>query len=319
MRSLRLALAVIAIAALAADGGARASARPPVRVSLVLTRHPPALQPFLDAFDAAATRDGAAIVRVHSFEGRVERVDGVLREIGAAQPDVIVGVFEQACGILVRRRGVLPPVPILHALTLEPPVFPVSGGNGVAPLPGLSASLPVDRVVTELQRFLPAARRIGVVGAPSSQARIEEAVARLKQARSSVEVRVLLLEDVGQAGAPLRELMPSLDACIVVADRLAAQEGFLEQVARVARERTVPLVVPSREWVEKGALVAIDAELPALGAQAAALALEAARGRPDFATAAPAEVVVTVSRTQLDRFPAFRVPEDADVRWAAER
>jgi hypothetical protein len=76
--------------------------------------------------------------------------------------------------------------------------------------------------------------------------------------------------------------------------------------------------VPSRAWLAKGALVAFDAELPALGAQAAALAIEAARGGADFATATPAEIAITVHRGLLDRFPEFHVPEGTAVRWAED-
>jgi ABC-type uncharacterized transport system substrate-binding protein len=309
------ALALLPAAA-AARPAAAANERPTLRVALVLTRERPVLAPFLEAFEAACASQGAAM-RAHSFDGRVERVDAVMHEIGTSAPDVVVGVFEQAWSTLVRRRGLLPPVPILHALTLDAPMAARGSASASGAAPGLTAALPIERMVRELRCFLPTARRLGIVCSERSRARVEAAHAKLQSEGAGVSLRVRTVERLEQVPDALRALLEEgIDCQLVLPDRLSAADGFLEQVVRACRPRGLPIVAPSREMVARGALLAFDADLAALGRQAAELALRAARdGAAGIGAVEPAPIAATANRSLAARCPGFVVPESAEVRW----
>jgi ABC-type uncharacterized transport system substrate-binding protein len=167
---------------------------------------------------------------------------------------------------------------LLAALPAAGPVVHCLAGADAlrAGLPSVPSEAPADQQAAWLRKLVPAARNVGLLYEPATNARRAEAIA----ASLDVAGYKVVLQPVGGAAAlpsALAALAGRADVLLAVPDRTVYAPEAANGILLFSFRHRIPLVGPNDAWVRRGALFAVDWDYGEVGAACAALALREAQ------------------------------------------
>jgi hypothetical protein len=215
--------------------------------------------------------------------------------------DVVVAVGQRALDAV---RGA--PAHVISALAFAVP-------RGVIPA---DEQPPPEAALRALKAAKPAVRRVGVVYGPGT-AKLVERVAAQARALDLELVRVHAPDGPG-AIRNLRERAAEVDALWLAPDLDVLTPQLFQFALSLEIRRNLPLVAVTRQQVQSGALLAIDADPHAVGRQAADLAYQLLAGTTP-ASLLDTERPMSVAELTVNRDAARRlgIDEDALARLGA--
>jgi putative ABC transport system substrate-binding protein len=196
----------------------------------------------------------------------------------------------------------LPGVPLVYLMVLE--ASPAVRG---APASGVTLEIPAQAQIAALVALYPAMHRLGVLYDPAESG---PAVERLQRAAASAGVTLVAcaVSSTSEAMAAMSHLFAACDAYVVVPDRTTAGDSCFELAVLLSLRHHVPVFAPSRKFVEKGALAALETTYADVGEQAAEIARRMLAGGPAPAPEPPRVLGLCVNE-KIARKLNVRIPE----------
>lgn len=184
-------------------------------------------------------------------------------------PRVVIAVGARA----VRLALTLPDTLVVAAMVLQE--SPELQNPRVHSVP---LAVAVDDQLQLLTRLAPGARRIGLVADPRhTSSVVTEARAALDKRKQELVLREV--QDEGQVAATFDELLPKVDAVLLVADTTIVKREVLERLVQRSLELRVPTIGYSAAVVQAGLVAGIGVEPEENGVAAAMIARALAAGR----------------------------------------
>lgn len=216
---------------------------------------------------------------------RYEMLQVTAAELAAAgplTPRLFVALGSEAANVLARAE---PRAPVLCALlprsSFERALL-ASGRKSSSQFSALYLDQPLGRQLELIRLALPAARRVGVLWGPESQAQAP-ALKALAQARGLelVEATVGGKESLFPG---LKRVLEDADLLLAVPDPQVYNSGNIQNILLASFRAKVPLAAFSPAYVRAGALLALHVTPTQIGLQAAAIARGVLQGKMLSAT-----------------------------------
>jgi putative ABC transport system substrate-binding protein len=211
------------------------------------------------------------------------------------RPDVVVALGPRASNHLMKQAT---PVPVVHCL---------AGPDALrAGVPAMPSDVPADVQAAWLKRLVPNARTVGVAFNPGhNERRAEATAAGLRAAGYGTWMEPV--ESPAALPAALEKLASRADVVLAVPDAMLHATAAVRGLALNSFRTRIPLIGMVPDWVENGALYAIDWDYDEVGAACAQLvAREIAGGRARTPPPAPLRPRVWVN---------LRIAEVFGLRW----
>ncbi len=156
---------------------------------------------------------------------------------------------------------------------------------------GVRVEFPVDQEFDWLGRFLPDARRVGVLYNPSESGH-RVAAAREAAAAKGLELVEFQIETPSQIPGALEKASGAVDVLWGVNDAMVFSPQTAQSILIFAFRARIPLVGFSLDWAKAGALYALERDYRDLGQQCGEMAVEILRGRSpaDIPAASPRRI-----------------------------
>ncbi len=165
--------------------------------------------------------------------------------------------------------------PIVYTMVAAPS----AAASGASNVTGVSIDPPLGRLLGMLKRIVPNASRVGVVSNPTRVHSYIEAARREAHARGLTLVQEQAT-DMKELAAAMRELMPRVDALLMVPDPATANHQAFEYMLLESLRRGIPLIGLSRKHVKDGALFAYSVDYRGAGRSAGRMAQQVLAGAP---------------------------------------
>lgn len=200
-----------------------------------------------------------------TLDGDLRKGAGVLDEVRAAQPKVIVTIGSLATSAALNDPSLGAPVVFSMVLYPQQSGFVSRPGRGVT---GASLDVPHEVQFRYLRQLLPSAQRVGVLYNPAETGAI---VAAAAAAASALELSLVseTVEEPGRAVAALGRLMEKVDVVLAVADSHVFTAQTTSALILAALRAGKPLLGLSTGQVRAGALAALYTEYADVGRQTA--------------------------------------------------
>ena len=211
-------------------------------------------------------------VKVYDFRQRKSVLNQVVASLTADRPVAVVAVGGTALKHLQGRtpRG----VPMLFAGVLRPEGYL----DQDTPMPGIRLDVDVAHKVAHFLAHFPKRTRIGLVYDPDTSAGEVIAIrAAAKRAGATVVARAA--KDMKEAFSMLDEVVPRVDAFLVLADSFSAGREAFARLRLLSLRHRVPVIGLGKSHVEQSALLAHEVDWQELGLQAGELADEVVAGQ----------------------------------------
>ena len=212
----------------------------------------------------------------------------VIDRLRFSSPSLIVTLGELATERIARE---LPEVPLVCGMVL--------GEAAIRSRPnatGVFLEFPVSLQLEWLRKFFPAARRVGVLYDPSTNA---ERVRKAKRVARDLGLELIAREvdRPERLPAALRALSNQIDVLWGMADRLVLSPASAKSVLTFSFANRIPFTGLSSSWVKAGAVYALDRDYEDIGHQCGELARRALTGVSvkDIRPQSPRRVVYTVN------------------------
>ncbi|MBN1826757.1 MAG: ABC transporter substrate-binding protein [Candidatus Eisenbacteria bacterium] len=197
--------------------------------------------------------------------------DGVMRDLVEREPDLILALGTNAYRAAV---GATDRIPIVFVLVLD---------YGEA-LPGnvAGASIRIDPALQmrTVRRLFPELKRLGVVYDPGNTEHVLEK-ARAEAEAIGLRIVPFPVKDLSETLRAYREGENDVDGWWLLPDRTTLASEAVDYVLKRSLERRVPVIAPSKKYVERGAQAALLPDYRAIGALGAEIALRIlAGGKP---------------------------------------
>jgi ABC-type uncharacterized transport system substrate-binding protein len=171
---------------------------------------------------------------------------------------------------------------------------------------------PTSRSMSLVKAGMPTVQRIGVV--LSSEAAEQLKYLEGEALRFELQLKTRLVERGEEVGPVLRNLLPEVDALLLLPDPIAFNASNVQNVLLAAYRQRVPVIGFSSGLVKAGAVASVFATPVQIGRQAGRMA---ARWSPDTgdlpAAQAPTDYSVSVNR-QVVRSLDLSVPDERDIQ-----
>lgn len=293
-------VALAAALALGAGAALRAAVEPPpaavpaperaARVAVLLSDDDAPHQEFLAGVrEALEPRGSVASLDVPSAARDATAAAKRLEDLAArGRPALLI-----TAGSVATRAGLerLPDTPIVAGLILDAEEI-----RAAPRATGVVLTLPAETEWRFLRRILPAARRVGVVyHEPAIGARMP--AAREAAARAGLTLRERSIESAIEVADAVQGVARDSDVLWGVPDPMVLNARTARSILTLSLQLRVPLIGPSRNWVEAGALYALDRDYRDIGRQCGEMALQILRGASpaSLPPAAPRRVVCYVN------------------------
>lgn len=197
--------------------------------------------------------------------------------LGPMTPKLFVALGTEAASVLAKSEW---RAPVLCTLLPRISFERVLLASGRKPSPQFSAlylDLPLGRQLDLIRLALPAARRLGVLWGPESQAQAP-GLRALAQARGLdlVEATIGRNEVIFPS---LKGVLDKADVLMAVADPHLYNSGSIQNILLASFRARIPMVAFSPAYVRAGALLALHVTPVQMGQQAAEIALGVLQGR----------------------------------------
>lgn len=182
---------------------------------------------------------------------------------------------------------------------------------------GVALEIPVETQFQWLQRFVPAAKRIGVLFNPQENQGKVDAASR-EARRVGLTLFAQAIETPRDIPGALNRLAGAVDVLWGLADHVVLSPETAQPLLLFSLRNRIPFVGLSASWAKAGALYALDRDYGDLGAQCGELAMAILDGRPpeSLPPASPRKVVYAIN-LKTARHMKITLP-DSLVRGAAE-
>lgn len=256
-RFLWLLLLIVSSAALCADA--------PL-VVIIISREAEAYQQVTTNFEAEMRKQRPEIQFVQMSSSDVKKD---LLSIKETQPAL---VFALGSDSVRKASQQLSDRPMLATMIL--------GNNalqGQAHATAITLDMPIVKQLQWHQRFLPEAKRVGVLYNPQSNQKWVDQASRIadKLGLEIVAVKVKSPQDITSA---LKSLNNRVDSILAIPDKMVYSSNTAKVVLLFSFRNRIPFIGLSGAWVKAGALYALDWDYSDLGRQSADIALKILNG-----------------------------------------
>jgi len=228
----------------------------------------------------------------------------VVAEVVEKKPDLILALGSKAFNAA---REATRTTPIVYVMVLD---YQDSGASNVA-----GASIRVDPALEmeSIRAVFPRVRKLGVVYDESISMHIVSA-ARRAAARLGLELIAEKASDAAETIRAIRTIEDDVDAWWLIPDRTTLNAESAEYLLLSSVRRGIPVIAPSRKYVDRGAQMALVPDYAAIGQAGAEIALRLMAGSDpaEVGTVYATDVRVVVNvRTSQEMGPVL------DGAWAA--
>ncbi len=256
-RLLWLLLLIVSSAALCADA--------PL-VVIIISREAEAYQQVTKNFEAEMRKQRPEIQFIQMRSSDVKKD---LLSIKETQPAL---VFALGSDSVRKASQQLSDRPMLATMIL--------GNNalqGQAHATAITLDMPIVKQLQWHQRFLPEAKRVGVLYNPQSNQKWVDQASRIadKLGLEIVAVKVKSPQDITSA---LKSLNNRVDSILAIPDKMVYSSNTAKVVLLFSFRNRIPFIGLSGAWVKAGALYALDWDYSDLGRQSADIALKILNG-----------------------------------------
>jgi putative ABC transport system substrate-binding protein len=216
------------------------------------------LEAFKEGLKSAGYVDGQNVTTdVRWADGHYDRVPALLTEMIAAKPNVIAAVGGNPVGVDAKKATST--IPVVFSAGADPVLIglvsnlgrPDGNLTGITLWAGELDSKRLDL----LRAMLPTAKNVALLMNPTNPG-IAQEVVRMAEAAKALDMQLFTIEAQTSSGIDRAfDSLPAgkIDALAVVADAFLI--NYRERILRLAAERKLPAIFPSREFVEDGGLV----------------------------------------------------------------
>ena len=246
------------------------------------------------AFEQAASALLLELERGGLAAADVQRLSSAELPGSTALPRLHVALGSPACAALAQREPRTPALCALIPRVSFERIAQDSGRRGGGQLSAVYLDQPLGRQLDLLRLALPAARSVGVLWGPESQAQ----AAALAQAATARNLRLVTATvGAGEGVFPaLKQVLEDSDVLFAVADPQVYNGASIQNILLASFRARVPLLGFSGAYVRAGALLALYVTPEQVGLQVAKVARAALLGRPLPATPAyPRDFIVGVN------------------------
>ena len=225
-------------------------------------------EPYVRAYEGFAEKCPANYWKVvlSTMAGEEDRV---IRDMVDRRPDLILALGTSAYRAAVRATD---RIPIVFVLVLD-------YGEELPPnVAGASIRIDPAIQIQTFRRLFPELGRLGVVFDPANTAHIVER-ARAETEKEGMKIVPFPAEDLGGALRAYGEGEEEVDGWWLLPDRTTLTSEAVDFVLQRSLERGVPVIAPSRKYVERGAQAALLPDYRAIGSLGAEIALRILKGK----------------------------------------
>jgi putative ABC transport system substrate-binding protein len=229
-------------------------------------------------------------VRCNTIVYNLDDSAETLQKIRESEPDVILAIGTRATSLITKS---FKDTPIVFSAVLYPvaskfvPDMKRPGGN----VTGASMDVPIERQFKTLSEIVPELKRVGVLYSPQeTQPVIEEAV-RVAELMN-LELLAEQVNSVSDVDDALKKLnRQKMDALWSVVDGIVLNDAAKGYIGKYVVRRGIPFMVPSKIYINDGALVALTADVRDCGRQAGEIVVKILNGDK------PKNIPVATART----------------------
>jgi len=257
----------------------------------------------LKGFEEHLSESGVKVrLEVYHLNGDPAEAARVLARFPREKPDLIY-----ALGTFAAREtaGGVVKAPVIAGMVLRND--DLSGMPGY--VKGVTLQHPLETQFQYLRRFVPEARKVGVIFDPDENG---ELVTRAADVAAGMGLELLTWEvrDRREIPAALDELSRRVDVMWGVADNLVLNPQTAEKILLSSFRHRMPLVGISPNWVKAGALYALGWDYKDIGVQCAEMSLAVLRGeRAEAASLAPPREIKYFVNEKTVRRMKLKIPE----------
>ena len=185
-------------------------------------------------------------------------------------PAIIITLGTSAAEIA---QTAFPDTPLLATMVLQENVLRHKENSAVILL-----SFPVEVQLQWLQKFLPQARRVGILYDPALNSNWIRGSGKCRPGKN-MEIVSYEINSPKQLQAGLKDISRNADVLLAIPDQTVYSGKTAKEVLLFSYRNHIPFVGLSASWVKAGALYAIEVDYRDLGRQTAGLANKILAGK----------------------------------------
>ena len=199
---------------------------------------------------------------VHTINGDINAMDRILEDASSKDAKLVFTI-----GTAVTERAIRedPGVPVVYSLVMNK----VQASS--ADVTGVILEFSVSSHFQWMKRFLPKARRIGVLYNPKKNG--ERIVrAKIEAMKMGLVLEAEVVEKPQDIPAALERIANKVDVLWGIPDEIVLNPKTAKHLLLFCYRNRIPFVGPSRAWVKAGALYALDRDYTDIGSQCGGIA-----------------------------------------------
>lgn len=221
--------------------------------SLAIKPYNMALQGFRSACDIKAQKFISSELSEADILGKARKM----------RPGLILAIGQDA---LVKARGIRD-VPIVYLMVLNPQSLVKESGN----ITGVSMNISPERQLSQLRQVLPHARKIGLLFDPVKSG-VFVGKARNAAVQKDIEMVTKEVHNSREAVAAIDGMKGKVDALWLLPDTTVVNPATIDMLLLSTIENSIPVLVFSEKYVEKGAIMSLEIDPAEAGKQAGEMA-----------------------------------------------
>jgi putative ABC transport system substrate-binding protein len=258
------------------------------------------IEPYAVAYEAFADRCPANYWRYDLSEPGIDP-GRVVAQVVEKRPDLILALGSKAFHAV---REVARTTPVVYVMVLD------HQDIGAANVAGASIRVDPALEMQSIHAVFPQVRKLGVIFDEANSMHI---VSAARQAASSLGVELVAeqVSEVSETIRAIRSIENDVDAWWLIPDRTTLNAESAEYLLLSSGRRGIPVIAPSRKYVDRGAQMALVPDYAAIGEAGAEIALQVMAGANpgEVGTVYATEVQVVVNaRTSREMGPVLEGP-----------
>ena len=149
--------------------------------------------------------------------------------------------------------------------------------QGQAHATAITLDMPIAKQLQWHQRFLPEAKRVGVLYNPQSNQKWVDQASKIAD-KLGLEIVAVKVESPQDITSALKSLNNRVDSILAIPDKMVYSSNTAKAVLLFSFRNRIPFIGLSGAWVKAGALYALDWDYSDLGRQSADIALKILNG-----------------------------------------
>ena len=257
VKLLWLLLLIVSSAAMSADA--------PL-VVIIISSEAEAYQQVTKSFEAEVQKKRPEVQFIQMSSSDVNKA---LSSITETQPAMVFALGSDS----VRKAS--------HQLSDRPMLATMILGNnalqGQAHATAITLDMPIVKQLRWHQRFLPEAKRVGVLYHPKSNQEWVDQASKIAD-KLDLEIIAVKVESPQGISSALKSLNQRVDSILAIPDKMVYSSNTAKAVLLFSFRNRIPFIGLSGAWVKAGALYALDWDYSDLGRQSADIALKILNG-----------------------------------------